>query len=96
MTISTITAWTTEGKICGCVRIGKTTRTSGLIGEVRLNTRALAGISDGVFEVKIRYKRKLKYIGRFKNEIKAAKAYDKKARELFGEFAYLNFPAEGR
>lgn len=32
------------------------------------------------------------FIGYFNNEVEAAKAYDEKAKELFGEFARLNFP----
>jgi hypothetical protein len=35
--------------------------------------------------------KKKKHIGRFENEIDAAKAYDEKAREVYGEFAYTNF-----
>ena len=31
------------------------------------------------------------HIGNFTNELKAAEAYDRKAKELFGEFACINF-----
>ena len=32
------------------------------------------------------------FLGTFKNKFEAAKAYDKKAIELYGDFAYTNFP----
>ena len=44
------------------------------------------------FRARITLNRKSIHLGYFKSETDAAKAYDKKARELFGEYAYLNFP----
>jgi hypothetical protein len=41
----------------------------------------------------IRLNRKAIYLGLFDDEIEAARAYDLKARELFGPYAYLNFPS---
>jgi hypothetical protein len=36
------------------------------------------------------------FIGYFKTDVEAAKAYDAKAVELFGEFAHTNFPLESK
>ena len=45
---------------------------------------------DNVYTAAIRYKNNLIYLGRFKNEINAAKAYNEAALKYFGEFARLN------
>jgi hypothetical protein len=39
-------------------------------------------------------RRKTLFLGEFTDPAEAAHAYDKKAREVFGEFAALNFPEE--
>lgn len=44
----------------------------------------------GRFRARIVYNRRQIYLGYFKREEDAARAYNAKAAELFGEFAYLN------
>lgn len=48
----------------------------------------------GKFESHISHNRNRYYLGSFLIAEEAARAYDKKAIELFGEFARLNFPEE--
>jgi hypothetical protein len=36
--------------------------------------------------------RRTRYIGRFDDEIEAARAYDEAVRSYHGEYAHLNFP----
>lgn len=53
---------------------------------VRWHTRDLC------FEAKLKHKGKGYYLGYYRTEEEAARAYDAKARELFGDYAKLNFP----
>jgi len=48
------------------------------------------------WEAGIRYRGRHLYLGRFDDEVEAAKARDRKAYELYGEHAYLNFPEDYR
>jgi hypothetical protein len=71
------------------------------LGNQRLRTdgtSAYKGVSwhtqRGKWQAHIKRDDKHKYLGLFTDEIDAALAYDAAARELFGEFAYLNFPNE--
>ncbi|MHC4693336.1 MAG: AP2 domain-containing protein [Planctomycetota bacterium] len=45
------------------------------------------------WRARITLKGRLIHLGRFETEEEAARTYDAKARELFGEFAWLNFPS---
>jgi HNH endonuclease len=58
---------------------------SEFVGVVRNKGKWMAGIQ---------YRGKYFYLGRFDDEVEAAKARDRKAYELHGEYAYLNFPED--
>lgn len=47
-----------------------------------------------IWRAQITFDKRVYNLGRFSSEIDAARAYDRKAREVFGEYAKLNFPAD--
>ena len=47
-----------------------------------------------LYKAKIQKDKKVYCLGRYNSPEEAARAYDTKAKELFGEFANLNFPDE--
>ena len=51
---------------------------------------------SNMWRVGISYNYKRTWVGQYDNEIDAAKAYDKKAKELHGDYACLNFPSTQR
>lgn len=60
------------------------------------NTVGYKGVSfdksHNIFRVDISVEGKRVFVGNYKKQEEAALAYDKKAKELYGEFANLNFP----
>jgi hypothetical protein len=49
--------------------------------------------ADGGYIARIQFNKRRLYLGYFRSEEDAARAYDAKALELHGQFAVLNFPA---
>jgi hypothetical protein len=49
----------------------------------------------GAWRAVIRVNRRVIYLGSSDDDVEMARRYDAKARELFGEFAFVNFPHEG-
>lgn len=61
------------------------------------NTSGFVGVHPypgGLWQVEIQAAGNRKYVGRFKDRIEAAKAYDAAAVEMHGGFAQLNFSRE--
>lgn len=54
--------------------------------------KGISRVSDGKWQAQIVFNKRAIYLGRYDDPVIAAKAYDTAARELFGEYAYLNFP----
>ncbi len=65
----------------------------GPIGRSRF--RGVSPLGDK-WQATVRYRGRNNYVGLFDDEVEAAKARDRKAFELAGEFAVLNFPEEVR
>ena len=65
----------------------------------RSNTTGFKGVTldkrVGRYTARIKVNQHHMHIGNFATAKEAARAYDEKALEYFGEFAWLNFPQEG-
>jgi hypothetical protein len=63
-------------------------------GVVRGGSSRFKGVTwskeRGLWEAQIKHQRKRMFLGRYRDEVLAARAYDETARSLFGEFARLN------
>src|ERR1051325_317064 len=78
------------------IRIATPTQSAANVGLRRNSLSGYKGVTwhkgDCEWHARIRCNNVVYFLGAFTDRIEAALAYDKAAVELFGEFAYLNFP----
>lgn len=77
------------------LRMASSTENKRNVPPVSVNTTGFKGVSrrDGKWRARIWNQGRQQELGVFATAEEAAKAYDTKACELFGEFAWLNFPS---
>lgn len=77
------------------LRIATRAQNSRNMSKPRCGSSKYKGVSlyqrDSIWCAFLKTNKKTQYLGRFESEEEAAKAYDLRAMELFGEFASLNF-----
>ncbi len=75
------------------LRLSTTSQNQANRGKQRNNQSGFKGVTfdRNKWRVAITLKGRVYYLGKFSNIYEAARAYDKKAIELFGEFAQTNF-----
>lgn len=75
------------------INLRKSSRSQNCINRRKNNIKKYRGVTkllSGNFQATIKINQKSLSLGAFKNIDDAAKAYDSKAKELFGQFAILN------
>ena len=78
------------------LRLATRSQNAANVGPYANNTSGYKGVdfNQGKWRARITQHGKRHFLGTFDTAEEAARAYDSKALELFGEFASLNFPEE--